>query len=99
MDTTWILFSVAFIGTALITVVLQKKQRQKSQIPEVDERVLKLFQVYVLRTLIVSGIVGVILLSVFAIIGYKNIPLNYIWLYLLATMLALAICSIVAKKK
>ncbi|SDC93345.1 hypothetical protein SAMN04488112_12255 [Melghirimyces thermohalophilus] len=97
MDTAWILFFIAFIGSASVSFIFKKK-RQRSQAPEVDERVLNLFQVYILRTLIGSGSVGVILLATFDIMGYQSLPLSYIWIYLLATMFALSICSFLAKK-
>lgn len=86
MDPPLSLF-VLIIGVALITFFVKQRKMKKSQLPEVDERVIQLFQVFALRIITVSAIIGVVILAIYTMMGHESVPIDYIWLYLLITML------------
>ncbi|ASA19770.1 hypothetical protein B9T62_02465 [Paenibacillus donghaensis] len=98
MKTEFLLIAIAFVVAALTPLLLKRRKRIKSGLPEADERVQQRFQKNTIGIISVFGIIGVISLGVFTAMGNDFINLNYIWLFLLALMLSLSIGAFISKR-
>ena len=98
MKTEFLFMGIAFIIAALTSYILKRRHHLKTGLPQVDERVRQQFQKFSLSIISFFGILGVLILAIFTVMGNDTLRVNFIWLYLLLLMLSLSIGAFLSKR-
>lgn len=94
----YVLMAIAFLIAAALPYIFKNKKQVQTGIPQVDERVRQRFLKIILNIFAAYIGLGVMALTIFTFVGKRELPLNYIWLYLLLLFLSLSIGAAFSKK-
>ena len=86
-------------GGILFIYVLFKNKKKKQKTPEIDERVVNNVKHFLIYAFIIAASILVILVLSFDVLGFKGVPLSYLYSFLFLLFLTLGLGSSLIKKR